>query len=122
MFKKETRRYPNHFEKDSSFRSDQENRVKKEICKYWESGKCDYGDKCLYAHGVSQIGEKQGIKIQQERCENYNKFGYCFSGSKCQFSHSQKEKKVELSNNFDLVSKPAKIPAPLFIDLESRNL
>ena len=122
MFKKETRRYQNHFEKDSTFRTDQENRVKKEICKYWESGKCDFGDKCLYAHGASQIGEKQGVKAQQERCENYYKFGYCFSGIKCQFSHTQKEKKIELNVNSDLVTKAAQITSPLFIDLESRNL
>jgi hypothetical protein len=121
MFKKEARRF-HHFEKEPGFRNDQENRVKKEICKYWESGKCDYGDKCLYAHGVSQIGEKQGVKSQQERCENYYKFGYCFNGSKCLFSHSQKEKKLELSLSSDLTSKNPQIAAPLFIDLEARNL
>ena len=110
--------------KDSQqFRPDSDLRYKTELCRNWETGTCEYRDKCFYAHGLSELREKSGAKtFKDQKCENFFKYGYCISGSKCQFSHIEDSacihaKKPQISLSQEKTSSPTR---PLFIDLESR--
>lgn len=127
MLKKEPRRvnFPTFDAlKEPVFRNDQENRIKTELCRNWENGKCEYGEKCYFAHGAHEIREKQAPKVVKEKCENFFKQGYCISGSKCIFSHSDDGSSPPLQKvpQINQQDKNAQFNKPVFIDLECRNL
>jgi CCCH-type zinc finger/Zinc finger C-x8-C-x5-C-x3-H type (and similar) len=112
----------------SMFKSEPEAKIKTEICRNWETGSCEYGEKCFFAHGLKELREKSGLKLQKvQKCENYFKFGYCINGSKCLFKHSGdglETSSTVLSNQKKSPNQlqQEKFNAPLFIDLENRNL
>lgn len=64
-------------------------KYKTEICRTWlEKGFCPYGSKCLFAHGKSELLNKEfsgGYKSKLCRAF-HNKF-YCPYGSRCIFIH-----------------------------------
>jgi hypothetical protein len=131
MLKKETRRaganiFNYELQKDiSQYRPEQENRVKTEICRNWEAGLCEYGEKCVFAHGQQELREKSNSRItKDQKCEKFFKFGYCISGSKCQFNHSEENSESRLSpfSKSPKIGLPEKIIPPVFIDLESRTI
>ena len=130
MLKQENRRagvnvFNFEAQKDLNNRVEQENRVKTEMCRNWETGICEYGEKCFFAHGKQELREKAGGKmVKVQKCENYFKFGYCISGSKCQFSHSQEIRDGNSVNIKKLlkISDGDQITLPVFIDLESRSI
>ncbi|OMJ88869.1 hypothetical protein SteCoe_9070 [Stentor coeruleus] len=105
-------------------RGEPETRFKTEMCRNWEAGNCEYGDKCFFAHGQKELRDKNGVRsIKDQKCENFFKFGYCLNGIKCQYSHTDdlganylSNQKTTNQNNFQ-----EKISPPAFIDLESRN-
>jgi len=64
---------------------------KTELCRSWmDHGRCNYGDRCQYAHGES---EKRPIprhpKYKTEACQSYHKTGYCPYGPRCHFIHNE---------------------------------
>lgn len=127
MLKKDTRRLNfSTFEvgKEPAFRNDQENRIKTELCRNWENGKCEYGEKCYFAHGQHEIREKLVPKVIKEKCENFFKQGYCISGSKCQYSHLDDGSNAPLQKvaYVNQQEKNPQLNKPVFIDLECRNL
>ena len=90
-----------------------------EICSYFISGNCKYGEKCTRSHDVKQNlqlktppkmepnpatkqAPKNNSKSTQEACTNFEK-GYCKYGNDCRYSHEIKStsipKKKELNNN-----------------------
>ena len=133
MLKKEnSRNFQNIFSLESNkdilgFSSEPEAKIKTEICRNWEAGSCEYGDKCFFAHGMKELREKFSAKIvKTQKCESFFKFGYCMNGIKCQFKHTDDGE--GLSSTQALAKKnmsqalPEKFNAPIFVDLESRSL
>jgi uncharacterized Fe-S cluster protein YjdI len=60
-------------------------RYKTEICKNWESGYCEFGEKCVFAHGAEEIRGKSFYKTK--KCKYFFENGYCMFGNKCIFKH-----------------------------------
>ena len=70
-------------------------KYKRNICKNWEeSGICNYGSKCQYAHGyeelyaVDQLTEEQ-LKahdlFKTQNCRSFHKDMFCGFGKRCQW-------------------------------------
>ena len=70
---------------------------KTEMCHFWQmNGKCKFGDNCAFAHGDSELKEKQNIyNYKTKPCKQFFELGYCTYGSRCQFSHKKKEDKTK---------------------------
>lgn len=67
-----------------------ESRFKTELCRqYDELGACDYGDRCMYAHGVEELKQLpyRHPKFKTERCSAFHDLGYCMFGPRCSFVH-----------------------------------
>ena len=60
-------------------------RYKTEICKNWNAGFCEFGDKCVFAHGSEEIRGKTFYKTK--KCRQFFENGYCMFGNKCIFLH-----------------------------------
>ena len=78
---------------------------KTKLCRNFEKYlKCNYGDKCRFAHGPVELREYS--KYKTKPCQKYSDDGYCNYGSRCTFLHEEiKEKKEELCNRFPHLSK-----------------
>lgn len=62
---------------------------KTELCRqFCDSGTCDYGEKCLFAHGKHEL--KQISNYRTKLCVSWVK-GYCQFGSNCMFIHPPSE-------------------------------
>lgn len=62
---------------------------KTELCEKFEAnGSCPYGEKCLFAHGKSELRRKPREKQRQNLlCKNYMMTGKCPYGKRCLFRH-----------------------------------
>jgi len=77
----------NQLQRNGAF---QESRYKTELCRaYDEIGTCEYGDRCLYAHGLDELKHlpNRHPKFKTERCSAFNDLGYCVFGQRCAFVH-----------------------------------
>ena len=77
---------------------------KTEICRYWDMyGNCKYGENCAFAHGESELNQRQlTFNYKTKPCKQFFELGYCSYGSRCQFSHKKtdnKNEKENISNN-----------------------
>lgn len=91
-------------------------RYKTSLCKNFLSDKgCQYGNKCQFAHGESELRKLDNNSYQQPmskpmqqfqktimnykivKCKNYEKDGKCKYGSQCSFAHGD----AELRSKFD---------------------
>ena len=89
-------------------------RYKIELCRNWVNGFCEFGNKCTYAHGGTELKRSPSPLLVEKVvvCELFKQRGYCLNGSQCQFIH-------KLGKN----EMPFKLENPnkgnsLFIDLE----
>jgi hypothetical protein len=63
---------------------------KTEFCRqYYEYGYCDYGDRCLFAHGKCEL--KRIPNYKTKLCASYHSTGFCSFGSRCAFIHKKRE-------------------------------
>lgn len=65
-------------------------RWKTELCRQFEEmGKCEYSDRCLYAHGKEELRPAAGRhpKYKTQLCRDFHGSGYCSFGSRCAFIH-----------------------------------
>lgn len=103
-------------------------KYKTEMCKNWDSGRCEFGDKCVFAHGDVELRNKSqtSSKAQIKGCKDFQERGYCILGSKCLFSHRDKSPETAPSSPEGSVSSSRKNSnetirrLPIFIDLEAR--
>lgn len=100
----------------------QESRYKTELCRQFEElGVCEYGDRCLYAHGTFELKQmpNRHPKFRTERCSAYHDLGYCMFGPRCSFLH-QKEDWVALLR--EIHEKVEKEPWPNFNSVDERAI
>ncbi|XP_050508311.1 protein TIS11 isoform X2 [Diabrotica virgifera virgifera] len=92
-------------------------RYKTELCRPFEEfGVCKYGDKCQFAHGMSELRSlARHPKYKTELCRTYHTVGFCPYGPRCHFVHNQDEvtKPPMLSNRPSSVTPRAARPAAL---------
>lgn len=72
---------------------------KTELCEsFTTKGACRYGNKCQFAHGLSELKFRQfGNNFRTKPCINWTKLGYCPYGKRCCFKHgSDQDIKVYL--------------------------
>jgi hypothetical protein len=65
--------------------------TKKQICSYWEKGKCTRGDGCLFAHGNEELNQSITDQFFKTSLCKYFRAGRCTLGSKCRQAHSREE-------------------------------
>lgn len=82
--------------------------TKKQICSYWEKGKCTRGSGCLFAHGSEELNQSTADQFYKTSLCKYYKAGRCTLGSKCRQAHSREELAVFTSGRqarfFELVA------------------
>lgn len=83
---------------DHNRRRADNDRYKTEFCKtYRQQGKCRYGEKCLFAHGLSELRVRnRPYKYKTERCQSWwsldasnNPVCRCGYGERCRFIHDE---------------------------------
>mmetsp|Transcript_111259 Transcript_111259/g.196994 ORF Transcript_111259/g.196994 Transcript_111259/m.196994 type:complete len:347 (-) Transcript_111259:346-1386(-) len=78
---------------DEKARSTGINRVlkKTKLCHYLQNGGCPYGDKCAFAHSVSEVQESPDLR-KTKLCKAFQK-GEC-NDSTCNYAHGERELRV----------------------------
>ncbi|XP_069854930.1 mRNA decay activator protein ZFP36-like [Dipodomys merriami] len=68
-------------------------RYKTELCRtFSESGRCRYGAKCQFAHGLGELRQaNRHPKYKTELCHKFYFQGRCPYGSRCHFIHHPEE-------------------------------
>ena len=82
-------------------------RYKTKLCRNFGNNlKCNYEDKCKYAHGQVELrDELSNFKYMPKPCLKYLVSGYCYFGFRCKFLHGEIKEKTELCRNFEKNSK-----------------
>ena len=102
------------------------------LCKHFSSSKgCSFGDKCNFAHGVSDIRASNGFSPQQNlsqnnlqnkkglnaqnykivKCKYFEKDGSCRYGSLCTFAHGDEDLRTKSDN---IMATQAQLSNPMF--------
>lgn len=70
-------------------------RYKTELCRpFQESSFCRYGDKCQFAHGLSELRSlSRHPKYKTEPCRTFHTTGFCPYGTRCHFIHNPEEER-----------------------------
>ena len=65
---------------------------KTEICRKWIVKTCHWGEKCIFAHGRSELREKKVVKVnyKTKQCKQFHETGCCVYGDRCQFKHTER--------------------------------
>jgi hypothetical protein len=71
--------------KDPQF--SQISKYKTELCRNFYQGKCEFGDKCTFAHGESDLRTVPISMPKTKKCKQFHEKGYCQYGVRCQFLH-----------------------------------
>jgi len=68
-------------------------RYKTEMCRpFQENGSCKYGEKCQFAHGLSELRTvTRHAKYKTDLCRTYHASGFCPYGPRCHFVHNLDE-------------------------------
>jgi len=69
-------------------------RYKTELCRSYEEtgGSCRYGDKCQFAHGVSELRSvDRHPRYKTQLCRTFHSRGFCAYGPRCHFIHNVDE-------------------------------
>ena len=68
-------------------------KFKTELCKnFMESGYCNYGDKCRFAHGKEDLVFRPILnsKYKSKPCMSFHTLNYCPYGNRCLFKHDER--------------------------------
>ncbi|CAF2498659.1 unnamed protein product [Rotaria sp. Silwood2] len=76
-------------------------RYKTELCRpFTETGKCKYGDKCQFSHGIKELRIlMRHPKYKTEYCRTFHTTGYCPYGPRCHFIHDIHEARTTTNTN-----------------------
>ncbi|CAF1479407.1 unnamed protein product [Adineta steineri] len=76
-------------------------RYKTELCRpFTETGKCKYGDKCQFSHGMKELRIlMRHPKYKTEYCRTFHTTGYCPYGPRCHFIHDTHEARANTNMN-----------------------
>lgn len=70
-----------------------ETKFKTELCKNWsETGRCNYGNKCKFAHGKEELLDRpipNKQRYKSKRCNSFHTGMFCPYGLRCLFAHEQ---------------------------------
>ena len=81
-----------------------ESKYKTEVCKNWsETGQCHYGKKCKFAHGKTELVEKQVSNkncYRSKKCKPFHDHLVCMYGVRCLFAHEQRTLKQLLARTY----------------------
>lgn len=110
-----------------TIRQDNQTKYKTELCRNLESGFCEFGEKCFFAHCLEELRGKNAVVCAKiAKCKEFFELGYCINGSRCQYNH--RDNSPETAENSPNASKKASRKGsedthklPIFIDLESRS-
>uniref|UniRef100_A0A0R3RZG6 C3H1-type domain-containing protein n=1 Tax=Elaeophora elaphi TaxID=1147741 RepID=A0A0R3RZG6_9BILA len=78
-----------------------ENTYKTSLCrKFRETGKCERGEACIFAHGEEELRRPPRVhpKYKTQLCNNFIKWNYCPYGSRCQFIHDHAGESMQFTN------------------------
>ena len=103
-------------------------KYKTEFCRNLQSGFCEFGEKCFFAHSQEELREKSyQTSLKTIKCRSFFELGYCINGTKCQYNH--RDHSPETAENSPNNSKKASRKGSedthrrsVFIDLELRSL
>ena len=65
-------------------------RYKTEKCRqYYETGQCDYGQRCMFAHGIHELNTEvsRPPKYKTRMCTTFEYHSFCSFGARCAFVH-----------------------------------
>jgi len=87
--------YEEEYQPKNNYLSQKSNaRYKTELChQFLELGDCQYGLRCVYAHGIHEINRKvnRHPNYKTRICTAYQFHGYCSFGPRCSFIHSRSD-------------------------------
>ncbi|XP_055333169.1 mRNA decay activator protein ZFP36-like [Paramacrobiotus metropolitanus] len=93
----------------------QASRYKTELCNtFVENGKCRYGEKCQFAHGLDELRSiARHPKYRTEKCRSFHTTGSCSYGQRCHFIHLEPHGQLSSSSSshHDYPSVPLTAPA-----------
>ena len=101
---------------------------KTELCKNWEKGSCEFGDRCAFAHGREELRQPslKSDKYKTRKCKQFHKLGYCMYGVRCQFIHTIETRRSEQptapssrKGSFD--NSPERRRLPIFREMTKRE-
>ncbi|CAF1097956.1 unnamed protein product [Rotaria sordida] len=86
-------------------------RYKTELCRpYTETGKCKYGDKCQFSHGIKELRIlMRHPKYKTEYCRTFHTNGYCPYGPRCHFIHDIHEARIAINTNESILRRHSDI-------------
>ena len=67
-----------------------ETKYKTDLCKNWmEKGKCNYGNRCRFAHGKDELNfaTPKTNNYKTKECKQFHDLLVCNYGPKCHFIH-----------------------------------
>ena len=63
-------------------------KLKTELCRNWGLGVCEFGEKCIFAHGYNELRSiSSNTSYKTKKCKQFHEIGYCQYGNRCQFKH-----------------------------------
>ena len=74
-----------------------------EMCKNFDqTGHCQFGDRCSFAHSKNQIMMKTNLPVnyKTKMCRKYQLNGYCPYGVRCQFKHGINDQFMKAGRKF----------------------
>ncbi|VDN05048.1 unnamed protein product [Thelazia callipaeda] len=79
---------------------------KTELCRTWmDCGRCNYGDKCQYAHGEQERRPvSRHPKYKTEFCQPFHQVGYCPYGPRCNFIHNEEQPPLTLKSRVSQIN------------------
>ncbi|CAG9328510.1 unnamed protein product [Blepharisma stoltei] len=100
-------------------------KYKTERCKNWEAGICEFGSRCAFAHGDSELRLRGHAtkNYKTKKCKQFFELGYCIYGYRCQFKHRDNSPDIDAkcSRNGFIENMPGNKRLSIFKQLENRG-